>query len=182
LLAVLGLLLSVASRHSRALRRQISRDVVVEIGSRRGGEVAHHYVFTAGDRRCRSVPGRASLPTVALWFESPGFALACLASPWAVGMIVRACLARKAEVTGNPVLFLWFYGLTRVVLPVNRQTKLRRPLPGALLAPDRNRLAYSRVVREPAADTIDPTWAGGVRGQRKLAVVMGAAGEPLPMV
>jgi hypothetical protein len=103
-------------------------------------------------------------------------------SPWAVGLIVRACLARKATITGNPVLFLWFFGLIRIVLPVNRQKKLRQPLPGALRAPDPARLADARVTREPAQASIDPAWTGGIVQGRKLAVVMGAAGEPLPMV
>lgn len=181
LLAVLGGLLGMASRRSKRMRRQVTRDVVVEIGERQGG-TARHFVFTAGDKRVRSVGGRAPEATVALWFETPGHAVWCLASPWAVGLIVRACLARKAEITGNPVLFLWFYGLTRIVLPVNTQKKLRRNLPDQLLAPDPSRKAYGRVVREPSLETIDPGWAGGVKGQRKLAVVMGAAGERLPMV
>ena len=79
LLAVLGVLLEQAGRYSNTFRRQVTRDVVVEITTSDG--VAHHYVFTCGNRSVMSVRGPAERSTVSLWFADAGQAFWWLLSP-----------------------------------------------------------------------------------------------------
>jgi hypothetical protein len=108
--------------------------------------------------------------------------LRAFSSPKAVGHVVRGLLAGTAVIRWNPVLFLCFYGLTRIVIPVGRQRPLPSPLPGALLAPNPASKVAGFVTREPAVAEIDPGWTNGIEQHRKLAIVQGAAGERIPMV
>jgi hypothetical protein len=98
LLIVLGLLMKVAGRYSRAFRRQVTRNVVVEIGSLDG--VVHHYVFNGRERSVASHQGPASQATVSLRFESAAQGFWSLLSPNAVGHIVKATLSRRAVMEG----------------------------------------------------------------------------------
>jgi hypothetical protein len=181
MLSILGFLMEKASRHSPIFRSQVTGDVVVEISS--GDGVAHHYVFSRTGRSVASRPGPApEAATVALCFASAGQGLRAFSSPRAVGHVVQALLAGTATIRGNPVLFLWFYGLTRIVIPVGRQRPLSSPLPGALLAPNPASKAAGFVTREPARAKIDPGWTNGIEQHRKLAIVQGSAGEAIPMV
>jgi len=176
LLAVLGLLMEQASRRSRRFRSQITRDVVVEIGSVDG--VTRHFVFAADRRTMISRPGAAvGRPSVALCFESAGLGFFTLLSPRAVGGIVRALLARRATVSGNAVLLLWFYGLTRMVFPLGRQRRLREPLSGAACAPDPSSRVAGRISREPSAAVLDPQWTAAIRQRARMAMLQGVAGE-----
>ena len=93
LLAVLGVLLEQAGRHSHSFRRQVTRDVVVEITTSDG--VAHHDVFTCENKSVMSVRGPAEESTVSLWFADAGQAFWWLLSPHAVGHIVKATLKRR---------------------------------------------------------------------------------------
>jgi hypothetical protein len=178
LLAALGLLMNQAGRYSRAFRRQVTRDVVVEIGSRDG--VAHHYVFDGRTRSVASRRGPATEATVSLCFESAGQGFWSLLSPNAVGHIVKATLNRRAVIEGNPLVFLWFYGLTRIVMPINRQRPLRRPLPDHLLAPNPVSRVNTYITREPAVSHLDPNWTNAVEQSRKQTIVRGGDGEPMP--
>jgi hypothetical protein len=175
LLATLGFLMEQAGRRSRRFRSQITRDVVVEITSADG--VARHYVFAADRRAMSSRPGPATGPTVALCFESAGLGFLTLLSPRAVGRIVQALLARRATVQGNAVLLLWFYGLTRMVIPLGRQRPLREPLPGALRTPDPSSRVAGRITREPAAAALDRQWTAAARQRARMAMLQGVAGE-----
>jgi hypothetical protein len=79
------------------------------------------------------------------------------------------------------VILLWFYGLTRVVIPYARQRRLGRPLPNTHSAPDPSGLVAGRIIREPAAATLDPTWTGAVDQRARMAMLRVAAGESIPM-
>jgi hypothetical protein len=179
LLAVLGLLMAASSRVLPAFRRQVTRDVVVEIAT--AGGVAQHYVFDAATRRMASRRGPAPDPSVTVRFESAWHAVACLLSTRCVGRIHAALLARRATVTGNIVLLLWFYPLTRLVIPYSRQRPLRAPLPGTLPAPDPSSRVAARTVREPAVAALDPAWAGAAERRATMAIMRGARGERIPM-
>ena len=175
LLAVLGFLMEQAARWSGRFRNQVTRDVVVEIGS--GDGVARHFVFAADRRAMTSRPGPAERPAVVLCFESAGLGFVTLLSPRAVGRIVQALLARRATVAGNAVLLLWFYGLTRMVIPYGRQRALREPLPGALRTPDPSSRVAGRITREPPAATLDQQWTAAARQRARMAMLRGVAGE-----
>ena len=127
-----------------------------------------------------SVRGPADQATVSLRFEDAGQAFWWLLSPHAVGHIVKATLSRRAVIEGNPLLFLWFFGLTRIVIPVNRQRPLRRPLPDHLLAPDPGSRVYGDITHEPAVTRLDPGWTNAVEQSRKQTIVRGGEGEPMP--
>ena len=179
LLAALGLLMAGASRVRPAFRRQVTRDVVVEISS--AGGVAHHYAFHAATRSMASRRGTATDPSVALRFESPWLGVGCLLSRRCVGRIHAALLARRATVAGNAVLLLWFYPLTRLVIPYARQRPLRAPLPGASTAPDPAGRVATRTVREPAVAALDPSWTGALERRDAMAIARAARGERIPM-
>jgi hypothetical protein len=179
LLSSLGFLMEQASRRSPHFRSQVTRDLVVEISS--GDGVAHHYVFARTGRSVVSRSGPAPQATVALQFDTAAEGFRALSSPKAVRHIVKALLARMAVIRGNPVLFLWFYGLTRIVIPLGRERPLREPLPGALVAPNPASKVADRITREPAVPEIDPSWTNAIEQRRKMAMVQGVAGEPVPM-
>jgi hypothetical protein len=41
------------------------------------------------------------------------------------------------RIDGNPVLLLWFHGLTRIVAPIGRSRRPRKPPPVPIRAPER---------------------------------------------
>ncbi len=173
----LGLGLVAACRLSVAFRRQVTRDVTVQIGSAEG--VHHHYVFAS--RTVRSCAGSASAPTLSLSFDNARQGWRALVSPRAVGRIVHALLEGHAEYSGNAVLMLWFYGLTRFVLPIGRTRPLAVPLPGAYIAPGTQGGVAARIVREPPLAGLDPDWHAAHRQRAKMAMIRGSAGEAIPM-
>lgn len=179
LLGTLGQLMEVAVKRSPAFWRQCTRDVTVEVSSRDG--VAYTYAFSNRAMVGRPGPAAPPGPTVALCFETAAEGFRCLSSPKAVGLIVNSLLARRAEVSGNPVLFLWFYGLTRIVIPVGRTGPLPAPLPDSFTAPNPQSKVHARIIREPAVAAVDPAWTAAIAARRKMAMVQGVAGEPVPM-
>jgi hypothetical protein len=160
LLATLGLMMEQASRRSRRFKSQITRDLVVEITTSDG--LAHHYEFVSGRREVVSRAGRAPSAAVSVNFETSRLGFLSLSAPDAVGRIVKLLLARRATVAGNPVLLLWFYGLTRHVIPLGRQRPLKHPLPGA------------------AAANLDPEWRAAQDQAAKVPMVRAVAGEEIP--
>lgn len=178
LLSTLGLLMTQASRRSKRFKSQVTGNVVVEITSSDGA--AHHYVFTDGRREMESRRGRAPGPAdVSVNFESGLLGVACLSRPDAVGQIYQGMLDRKVTIDGNPVLLLWFYGLTRLVLPVGRQKAMRHPLPGALLEPNPSSVVAGRITREPAVASLDTSWAGALERRAQMVMVRACDGEPV---
>lgn len=165
LLSVLGRMMTVAVRRSPAFRRQCTRDLVVQIGSDDG--VAHHFIF--GRRTLAAGPGPVERPDLAVTFATANLGFLALSSPRAVHKVAQAMLAGKARVDGNPVLLLWFFGLTRIVVPLNRQRPLRQPLPDGFVAHDRASSVHDRITRLPAVQKIDPAWTGGVTRNSQAA-------------
>jgi hypothetical protein len=180
LLSVLGLLLIVGSRVSRRFRAQISRDVVIEVSS--GDGVAHHYAFAGRTRSLTSHRGRAPSPAdLAVTFDTAMLAFLTLIRTDAIGAVVRLLHQRRVTYTGNAAYVLWFWGLTRMVLPLGRERRDRAPLPGALLAPDPAGRATDRITREPVTDTLDPAWPEAHVAQGKMPLVRGSRGEDVAM-
>ncbi len=173
----LGMGMTVACRLSETFRCQVTRDLTVQIGSAEG--VFHHYVFAP--RTVRSHSGAAGAPTLSLCFDNARQGWLALVSPHAVGRIVHALLEGHAQYAGNAVLILWFYGLTRFVLPIGRTAPLPIPPPDAYVAPNTRSKVAARIVREPPATALDPRWESAHRQRAKLAMIRGSAGEPVPM-
>jgi hypothetical protein len=176
-LAILGTGLELAYRLSDTFRRQVTRDLTVQIGSADG--IVHHYVFTP--RAVTSRTGLALAPTLSLCFDNARQGCITLASPHAVGRIVRALLEGTAEYQGNAVLLLWFYGLSRFVLPIGRTGRLRVVPPDAYVAPNLDSKVAGRIVREPPTTALDPTWTLAHQQRAKMVMIRGSAGESVPM-
>ncbi len=176
-LAVLGLGLVMACRLSRHFREQVTRTLVVQVGSRDG--VFHHYRFRP--RALSSHLGRASAPDLSLTFDTARQGWLTLLHPHAIGKIIEALQARKATYTGNAVLVLWFYALTRFVLPIGRTRRDRVALPGSFIAPNPDSAVASRITREPAVQELDPDWKPAHIQRNKMALIKASRGEPFPL-
>lgn len=172
-LAGLGIGLRLACRCSGRFRSQLTGKRTVQIGSADG--VVHHYVF--GVRALVSRAGPADETSVDLCFDNARLGVITLVSPRAIGRIVRALLERRATYTGNAVLVLWFFALTRFVLPLARTAPLRTPLPNAYIEPDPRSRVASRIVREAAVNELDPGWSAAHRQRAKMIMLRGSAGE-----
>ena len=177
-LALLGTGMSVACRCSASFRRQVTRDVIIEVGSADG--IFHHYVFTP--RAVASHAGAAPpTPTLFLHFASARQGLFSLASPHAVGKIVHALLEGGAVYRGNAVLVLWFFCLTRFVLPIGKSSPLREPLPDAYVTPNFDSAAAGRITREPSVTELDLAWREAHARRAQMAMIRGSAGQRVAM-
>lgn len=176
-MSALGLGLELACRLSDSFRAQVTRELIVQVGSAEG--VFHHYVFTP--RAVASRRGAATAPTLSLCFDNARQAWLALLSRQAVGRIVQALLTGNARYSGNAVLLLWFFGLTRFVLPLGRTAPLPKPPPDAYVACDSNGKVAGRITREPPATALDPGWEPAHRQRAKMTMIRGSAGEPVPM-
>lgn len=180
LLSVLGALLVVGGRVSRRFRAQVTRDVVIEVTSADG--FAHHYAFTGRTRTVRSRRGTAQGGAdLAVRFDTALLGFLTLARTDAIGKVVRLIHQGRVTYTGNAVYVLWFWSLTRMVLPLGRERRQRAPLPGSLLAPDPSSAVADRITREPATDVLDPAWTDAHIAHRRIPLVRGSNGEDVAM-
>lgn len=181
LLATLGVGLQVVARCNGRFRDQVTTDLVIEVSSRDGA--AQHYVFRRADRSVVSRSGRAPGATdLALEFESGWLGVATLVRPDAIGVITRLLHARRATYTGNAAYVLWFWGLTRMVLPYGRERRVPGDgFPGALRAPNADSKVAGRITREPVTARIDPAWTTAVEARARMAMLRGSAGDDIPM-
>lgn len=177
-LLVLGVLMVLGGRFSARFRRQVTRDLVFTLSAEDGP--SRYYELHARTRTL-TLPRHPGRPVdCALRFPSSREALLTLLSPKAIGRIVDGMNTGHTEIDGNAVLMLWFYGLTRVVLPIGRSRLPKRPIPAPERTPE-TRAAYAeRITREPAVTELDRAWEAGWRGRNKLLHARGAEGEPLP--
>lgn len=177
-LALLGVGMFAACRLSANFRRQVTRSLTIEVGSADG--TFHHFVFTPRAMVSRSGAAPSS-PTVLLHFASARQGLLALASPHAVGKIVQALLEGGAVYRGNATLVLWFFCLTRFVLPIGKTGALREPLPDAHVAPNFDSAVAGRITREPPATELDPTWRDAHARRAQMAMIRGSAGDRVAM-
>lgn len=175
LLAVLGLVFSAASRWSDAFRRQLTRDVVVEIHSDDG--VARQFVFRG--RRARSVAGRKEHADCAIRFAkaSQGFAVLSMAD--GPHRMMSGLIEGTVTFEGNSGLLPWFQGLAPAAIPALPVLRFARKPPDPYVRPASSEAVSRRVIREPVAHELDPTWTDAVAARKKLLMMRVAAGEPL---
>lgn len=178
-LLVLGALMALASRRSERFRRQVTRDVLIEISSADGAR--QRFALHAGSRTLtlpRAAGGRT--PDCALRFTSARDGLTTLLSPRAIGRIVEGMNAGPTRMEGNPAVLLWFHGLTRVVAPIGRTRRPRRPIPAPVRGPETALSYAARITREPAVTELDPDWGPAWRARETLLQVRAAEGARLP--
>jgi len=173
LLAVLGALLSAASRRIDGMRAAITRDLV--IGIETGDGVAHRFVFRA--RAMTSESGHEASADCTIRFVSSRQALVALASRSAMSRIYEGVLDGTVRIDGNPFHAMWFYDLTQWVVPLAARPAWSTP-PGAYVEPDTIAAWAKRITREPVAAELDPKWEGAARNRAKLKMMRVVAGEP----
>jgi hypothetical protein len=178
LLTGLGALMVLASRRVDRFRRQVTRDLLLEVRSADGA--LQQYRFHAGSRRL-------SLPRVAgeraecvLIFPSARVGLRTLLSRRAIGRLVEDMNTGGTRIEGNPVLMLWFHGLTRIVAPIGRTRRPRRPAPVPVRGPERDAPYARRIIREPAVRELSREWPQAWAAREKLLQLRAPAGERLP--
>lgn len=180
LLVVVGLLLTVASRFLPGLRSQITRDVLFEFSSDDG--VCRRFGLHAGTRTVSLEPMSEARPDTSVRFGRAWDGIRALVSTRTVAHIVEGMNYGNTRLDGNPVLLLWFHGLTRTVLPIgsSRRPRKRHLPPIGVREPERHAPWSTRITREPVLDVLDPTWTAAWEARAKLLQVRAPSGEPLP--
>lgn len=177
LLTILGMLMLLASRWVNRFRRQITRDLVVEIRSDDGAR--QQYRLDAKSRRL-SLPAEVEHPDCALIFPSARIGLRTLISRHTVGRIVDGMCTGDTRIEGNAVLILWFHGLTRIVAPIGSTRRPRRRIPVPVRGPERDAPYSKRIICEPPVSELSRDWPQAWAARVKLLQIRAAEGERLP--
>lgn len=178
LLTGLGVLMALASRRVDRFRRQVTRDLLLEIRSADGAR--QQYRLHAATRRM-TLPRRSiERAECTLVFPTARVGLRTLLSRQAIGRIVEDMNAGGTRIDGNPALLLWFHGLTRVVAPIGSTRRPRRPAPVPVRAPERAAPYARRIIREPAVDELSRDWPEAWAARAKLLQLRAAEGQRRP--
>jgi hypothetical protein len=181
LLTVLGALMVLASRRVDRFRRQVTRDLLLEIGSADGAR--QQYRLHAATRRLTLHRCSAEPAECALIFPTAWDGVRALLSPRAIGRIVEGMNTGSTRIEGNPALLLWFHGLTRIVAPIGSTRRPRRA-GGRASVPIRTQELHAswarRIIREPPVAELSRDWPEAWAAREKLLQLRAAAGERLP--
>lgn len=175
LLGALGLVLTAASRWSSAFRRQLTRDVVIELRSDDG--VARHFVFR--DRRATSRVGRAESPDCAIRFATATQGFEALSAPDGPRRLVAGLLEGTVTIEGRATIVPWFQGLVPAAIPLMPVLRLPATPPHPYVRPGASPAVAKRITIEPAADALDPAWTNAAVARTRLVMMRVAAGEPV---
>lgn len=178
LLTGLGVLMMLASRRVDRFRRQVTRDLLFEIRSADGA--VQQYRLHADTRRLTLPRSPARDAECTLIFPTAREGLRALLSPRAIGRIVEGMNTGGTRIDGNPVLLLWFHGLTRIVAPIGRSRRPRRPVPVPIRSPERDAPWAKRIIREPPVSELSRDWPQAWAAREKLLQLRASAGERLP--
>jgi hypothetical protein len=178
LLTVLGVLMALASRRSDRFRRQVTRDLLLEIRSADGAR--QQYRLHAATRRMTLPRRPVEHAECTLVFPTARVGLRALLSRRAIGRIVEDMNTGGTRIDGNPALLLWFHGLTRIVAPIGSTRRPRRPAPVPIRTPEHDAPYAKRIIREPAQRELSRDWPEAWAAREKLLQIRAAAGERLP--
>jgi hypothetical protein len=178
LLTVLGVMMMLASRRVDRFRRQVSRDLLLEIRSADGAR--QQYRLHAATRRLTLPRRPVQRAECTLIFATAREGLRALLSRRAIGRIVEGMNTGGTRIEGNPALLLWFHGLTRIVAPIGRSRRPRRPAPVPIRTPERDAPWAKRIIREPPVSELSRDWPQAWAAREKLLQLRAAAGERLP--
>lgn len=180
LLLTVGVLLVVGSRFRRRIRRQITRDVLFEFATDDG--VARRFGLHADTRTISLEPVSEQRPDTTVRFGSARDGLRALLSTRTVAHIVEGMNYGDTRLEGNPLLLLYFHGLTRTVVPIGstRRPRLWQLPPIKVREPERHAPWAARITREPVLDQLDPTWQAAWEARAKLLQLRAPNGEQLP--
>ena len=177
LLNVLGVEMALASRRVRRFRRQVTRDLLIEIRSEDGAR--RQFRLHAATRRLTLPRPPFAQAECTLIFPTARAGLRALLSRHTIGRIVTGMNTGDTRIEGNPALLLWFHGLTRIVAPIGSTRRPRRPAPVPVRAPERDAPWARRIVREPAVHELSRDWPEAWAARAKLLQLRAAEGEPL---
>ena len=178
LLTGLGVLMALASRRVDRFRRQVTRDLLLEIRSDDGAR--QQYRLHAATRRLTLPLHPAQRAECTLTFPTARVGLRILISRRTIGRLVEDMNFGGTRIDGNPVLMLWFHGLTRIVAPIGSTRRPRRPAPVPVRAPERDAPWARRIIREPPVRELSRDWPEAWAARAKLLQIRAAAGERLP--
>jgi hypothetical protein len=178
LLTAVALAMAVASRGCGRFRRQVTRDLVVEVAS--GDRVRQQYHFVAATRRMHAPLHPRGRHEVRLRFGSARDGLRTLLSTRTAGRIVEGMNTGDTRIEGNPALVLWFHGMTRVVVPIGSTRRPRRPAPVPVRGPEPEAPHAARILTEPAARELSRDWPQAWRARARLLHVRAPEGARLP--
>lgn len=174
LLGLLGLTFSLVSRTRDSFRRQLSRDVVIEIASADG--VARHFTFAT--RRATSRKGRAVSADLSIRFPTAWAGFLALLAPDGSDRLFQGMLDGSVEMNGDRRLLLWFQGLVPAAIPGFPAFRLPRTPPSPYVRPTASAEVNRRIVREPAVAELDRAQTDAWTVREKSLMMRVAAGEP----
>jgi hypothetical protein len=178
LLTGLGALMALASRRVDRFRRQVTRDLLLEIGSDDGAR--QQYRLHAATRRLTLPRPPVERAECTLTFPTARVGLRTLISRRAIGRLVEDMNLGGTRIDGNPVLMLWFHGLTRIVAPIGSTRRAAGRASVPIRTPERDAPYASRIIREPAVDELSRDWPEAWAARDKLLQIRAATGERLP--
>lgn len=177
-LTILAVAMWLASRQVKRFRRQITRDLIVELRSDDGARI--RYQMDAKTRRLSFVFKASERPDCVLIFPSARAGLRTLVSRHTVGRIVEGMTTGNTRIEGNPALILWFYGLTRIVAPIGSTRRPRRPAPVPIRSPERDAPYARRIICESPVAELSRDWPQAWAARAELLQIRAAEGERLP--
>lgn len=178
LLTSLGVMMVLAGRYVGRFRRQVTRDLVIELRSDDGAR--RQYQLHAATHRLTLPRRHLEHVDCALIFPTARVGLRTLLSPRAIGRIVEGMNTGGTRVEGNAVLALWFHGLTRVVAPIGSTRRPRRPAPVPIRTPKPDEPWARRIIVEPAVSELSRDWPQAWSARAELLQIRIAEGERLP--
>jgi hypothetical protein len=181
LLTGLGVLMALASRRVDRFRRQVTRDLQLEIRSDDGAR--QQYRLHAATRRLTLPRHPVQRAECTLTFPTACVGLRILISRRAIGRLVEDMNFGGTRIDGNSALMLWFHGLTRIVAPIGSTRRPRRTggrVSVPIRAPERDAPYAKRIIREPPVRELSREWPEAWAAREKLLQLRAAAGERLP--
>jgi len=184
LLTTLGVLMALASRRVDRFRRQVTRDLLLEIRSDDGAR--QQYRLHAATRRLTLPRHPIQRAECTLTFPTARVGLRILISRRAIGRLVEDMNFGGTRIDGNPALMLWFHGLTRIVAPIGStrpaggRSSAGRRSSVPVRAPERDAAYASRIIREPPVSELSRDWPEAWAARAKLRQLRAPAGERLP--
>jgi hypothetical protein len=182
LLTTLGVLMALASRRVDRFRRQVTRDLLLEIRSDDGAR--QQYRLHAATRRLTLPRRPVQRAECTLSFPTARVGLRILISSRTIGRLVEDMNFGGTRIDGNPVLMLWFHGLTRIVAPIGSTRRPRRPhrqAPVPVREPESEAPWARRIIREPPVRELSRDWPEAWAARQKLLQVRAPGGERLPL-
>jgi hypothetical protein len=180
LLTTLGMCMVAASRGTDRFRRQVTVDVIVEVRSEDGAR--EQYQFHRATRRLTLPRPLVDTADCILIFPTAWEGVRTLISAHTIGHLVQGMNYGNTQVVGNPVILLWFHGLTRIVAPIGSTRRPRRRQRKAVPVrePELRAPWAKSIVREAPVSQLSHDWPEAWRARATLWQLRAPAGERIP--